>query len=226
MLKYLIILILLSPFIVGRLYSTEVTYELNPSKVSENQNFKLTFTIKTFSELEPFLTFIPINLKILKKEVRKTNDSYNVSGKLKLRKNYHIEYTIFSGSKGMKRIEQIKVDAGEGEQSVQNINIDVAGKALRPAKIFVEAVVDKEKVYKGEGLNVDYYVYISNEVEAIANGVDIREYPKLNNFIKRYIKKPMFVENVQYDGYMLKRSVLYSARIYPQKTGTLKIDAI
>ena len=213
-------------FIAGNIYSAEVTYELSPPKVAENKDFKLTFSIKTFSEVEPFLTFIPINLKILKKEVRKTNDSYNVSGKLKLRKNYHIEYTIFSGSKGMKRIEQIKVDAGEGEQSVQNINIDVAGKALRPAKIFVEAVVDKEKVYKGEGLNVDYYVYISNEVEAIANGIDIREYPKLNSFIKRYIKKPLYVENVQYDGYMLKRSVLYSARIYPQKTGTLKIDAI
>ena len=213
-------------FIAGNIYSAEVTYELSPPKVAENKDFKLTFSIKTFSEVEPFLTFIPNNLKILKKEVRKTNDSYNVSGKLKLRKNYHIEYTIFSGSKGMKRIEQIKVDAGEGEQSVQNINIDVAGKALRPAKIFVEAVVDKEKVYKGEGLNVDYYVYISNEVEAIANGIDIREYPKLNSFIKRYIKKPLYVENVQYDGYMLKRSVLYSARIYPQKTGTLKIDAI
>ena len=212
--------------IIGNLYATEVTYELNPSKVSENQNFKLTFTIKTFSELEPFLTFIPINLKILKKEVSKSGESYNVNGKLKIRTNYNIAYTIFSGTHGIKRIEQIKVDAGEGEQSVQSINIEVASKPARPSKIFVEAVVDKEKVYKGEGLNVDYYVYISEEVEAIANGVDIREYPKLNNFIKRYIKKPMFVENVKYDGYMLKRSILYSARIYPQKTGTLKIDAI
>ena len=212
--------------IIGNLYATEVTYELNPSKVSENQNFKLTFTIKTFSELEPFLTFIPINLKILKKEVSKSGESYNVNGKLKIRTNYNIVYTIFSGTQGIKRIEQIKVDAGEGEQSVQSINIEVASKPARPSKIFVEAVVDKEKVYKGEGLNVDYYVYISEEVEAIANGVDIREYPKLNNFIKRYIKKPMFVENVKYDGYMLKRSILYSARIYPQKTGTLKIDAI
>jgi len=212
--------------IIGNLYATEVTYELNPSKVSENQNFKLTFTIKTFSEMEPFLTFIPINLKILKKEVSKSGESYNVNGKLKIRTNYNIVYTIFSGTQGIKRIEQIKVDAGEGEQSVQSINIEVASKPARPSKIFVEAVVDKEKVYKGEGLNVDYYVYISEEVEAIANGVDIREYPKLNNFIKRYIKKPMFVENVKYDGYMLKRSILYSARIYPQKTGTLKIDAI
>ena len=212
--------------IIGNLSATEVTYELNPSKVSENQNFKLTFTIKTFSEMEPFLTFIPINLKILKKEVSKSGESYNVNGKLKIRTNYNIAYTIFSGTHGIKRIEQIKVDAGEGEQSVQSINIEVASKPARPSKIFVEAVVDKEKVYKGEGLNVDYYVYISDEVEAIANGVDIREYPKLNSFIKRYIKKPMFVESVKYDGYMLKRSILYSARIYPQKTGTLKIDAI
>ncbi|OFZ20738.1 MAG: hypothetical protein A2202_06250 [Bdellovibrionales bacterium RIFOXYA1_FULL_36_14] len=225
MFKYLTFFMMWS-LIIGNLSATEVTYELNPSKVSENQNFKLTFTIKTFSELEPFLTFIPINLKILKKEVSKSGESYNVNGKLKIRTNYNIAYTIFSGTHGIKRIEQIKVDAGEGEQSVQSINIEVASKPARPSKIFVEAVVDKEKVYKGEGLNVDYYVYISEEVEAIANGVDIREYPKLNNFIKRYIKKPMFVENVKYDGYMLKRSILYSARIYPQKTGTLKIDAI
>ena len=225
MLKYLT-LFLMWLLIIGNLYSAEVTYELNPSKVSENQNFKLTFIIKTFSEMEPFLTFIPINLKILKKEVGKSNESYNVNGKLKIRSNYNITYTIFSGTRGIKKIEQIKVDAGEGEQSVQSINIDVMNKPARPSKIFVEAVVDKEKVYKGEGLNVDYYVYISDEVEAIANGVDIREYPKLNSFIKRYIKKPMYVESVKYDGYTLKRSILYSARIYPQKTGTLKIDAI
>ena len=214
-------------FIAGNIYSAEVTYELSPPKVAENKDFKLTFSIKTFSEVEPFLTFIPNNLKILKKEVSKTSsESYNVNGKLKIRKKYNITYTLFSGSQGMKRIEQIMVDAGEGEQSIPSINIEVLSKPARPSKIFVEAVVDKEKLYKGEGLNVDYYVYISDEVEAIANGLDIREYPKLNNFIKRYIKKTIFVESVKYDGHMLKRSILYSARIYPQKTGTLKIDAI
>ena len=52
----------------------------------------------------------------------------------------------------------------------------------------------------------------------------LKEFPKLNKFIKRFHHINSPVEMVQYKGQVLKRILAYSARLYPEKVGPAVLD--
>ena len=84
------------------------------------------------------------------------------------------------------------------------------------------AVPTKTSVYLREGLNVKYYLYY--RIPVVEQVTDF--FPKLNGFFKRTpINITSREETVEYEGMIYKRILLYSYRLYPEKTGTLKIDS-
>ena len=84
----------------------------------------------------------------------------------------------------------------------------------------MEAEASKTKVYIGEGIDVNYYLYYKGAV----GGADVKEFPKLNKFIKRFHRINLPPESVQYRGQILRRQLAYSARLYPEKVGSAILD--
>ena len=93
---------------------------------------------------------------------------------------------------------------------------------MKNKDIFLLTVPSKTSVYLGEGVNAHYYLYY--RVPLLEQVTDF--FPKLNGFFKR---TPLNItsreETVEYQGMVYKRILLYSYRLYPEKTGTLKIDS-
>ena len=53
---------------------------------------------------------------------------------------------------------------------------------------------------------------------------DIKEFPKLNNFVKRYLQEQGNRERVSYEGKQFVRQLLYSLVLFPEKAKVLKLD--
>jgi hypothetical protein len=77
-------------------------------------------------------------------------------------------------------------------------------------------------VFLGEGIDLNYYLY--RRVSVHAN--EIKQFPKLNGFIKRFHMPNSNPERVQYGNAMYIRMLIYSAKIFPETAGELKIDPI
>jgi hypothetical protein len=69
---------------------------------------------------------------------------------------------------------------------------------------------------------LDYYIYTRTQT---ANH-EIRKFPVLKNFIKRFIQKPDVTERVEYNGRVYNRRLLYSVQLFPEKAGDLRIDPL
>ena len=63
--------------------------------------------------------------------------------------------------------------------------------------------------FVGESILVRYYLY--NRVTV--NTTDIKKFPKLNKFLKRYHQERMVAEKVRYNGEIYTRRVLYTAQL-------------
>ena len=85
------------------------------------------------------------------------------------------------------------------------------------------AQASKEKVYLGEGIDVHYYLYAKAPIVSS----ELREYPKLNNFIKRFVDvSSATVDRVNHAGEIYNRHPIYAARVYPEKVGKLQLDSV
>ena len=71
--------------------------------------------------------------------------------------------------------------------------------------------MSKTQAYIGEGIDVRYYLYSRAPVVQ----TEFKSFPKLNGFIKRYHKIADREEAVEYEGIVYRRSLKYSARVYP-----------
>ena len=80
----------------------------------------------------------------------------------------------------------------------------------------------KKTLYLGEGITVRYFLYSKVPV----NSVDIKKYPKLNNFLKRFLQEQERSERVSVDGQLYLRTQIYAAKLFPEKPGEVKIDPL
>jgi hypothetical protein len=117
-------------------------------------------------------------------------------------------------------IRNIKVDIDGKTSTHPDLHINILDQARRIPDAFMEAQVSKTRVFVGEGIDVNYYLYFKNSISAN----DVKDFPKLNKFIKRFHHINAPVETVQYHNQVLKRILAYSARIYPEKEGSAVID--
>jgi hypothetical protein len=67
---------------------------------------------------------------------------------------------------------------------------------------------------------VRYYLMYQVDVASF----DIKEFPKLNNFVKRYLQEQGARERVAYEGKQFIRQLLYSLVLFPEKAKELKLD--
>ena len=136
----------------------------------------------------------------------------------------------------------------KGELTIGAASVKIAGKTIKsnPIKIIVldpvkipkdpndpnyiaqqnihlVAEISKSKPYVGEGVYVEYRLYVSNNINVYDAGVT--EAPKYNGFWNQDIKINGFpIKNGKYNGEDYKYFVMQKALLIPTKTGKLTLD--
>lgn len=201
----------------------EVKIEINPTKPVAGEVFQAMFRVFTESDEEPAITFSPAGLEVVGKSNQgvSTRTVY-ANGSLTVSREIMVVYDLVASKPGTSYMRDINVTVGSKTLRHNSVSINVLKEPEQAADVFVMADVSKNEIFIGEGITVRYYLYSRVPV----NNLDIKKYPKLNNFLKRFLQEPDRAERVSVRGEVYLRTQIYAAKLFPEQLGTLKIDAL
>ena len=203
------------------LRAEDVEVEVSPPEPLMNESFFLTFKIKTTGSVEPYISFTPSGAVVQGKSEQGVSISTTViNGKFTTSREQSYVYELIADHSGQIQVKNIKVEIGGKVINVKDVHVNVLSQARKIADAFMEATASKTKVYLGEAIDVNYYLYFKTSIAAN----DVKEFPKLNKFIKRFHHINSPVETVQYKGQVFKRILAYSAKLFPEKVGNAVLD--
>jgi hypothetical protein len=204
-------------------WADEVKIEVRPSKPVAGEVFQAYFRIFTKSSSEPEINFTPFNVEV----VGKSNQGLSISsiysnGRLTTTREVTIVYDLVTQNTGVSGLRDIVVNVDGKNLRHQAITFNVLKEPEVAADVFVMADVPKKSVFLGEGIVVRYYLYSKVPV----SNLDVKKYPKLNGFLKRFLQEPERSERVSVDGQLYIRNQIYAAKLFPEKLGEQKIDSL
>jgi hypothetical protein len=218
--KFFVLLMMLLPV---ALWANEVKVEINPPRPVVGEVFQAYFRIFTDSNEAPVINFSPSSLEVTGKSNQgvSTRTIY-ANGKLTVTREVTIVYDLVASREGLAQLRDINVKVGNINLKHASININVLKEAEVRPDVFVMADVPKKSIFLGEGLTVRYYLYSKVQVSHL----DVKKYPKLNNFLKRFLQEADRSERVTVDGNLYLRTQIYAAKLFAEKLGELKIDPL
>jgi hypothetical protein len=204
-------------------HADEVKIELNPSKPVAGEMFQAFFRIFSDSDSEPVINFSPLRLEVVGKNNYgvKTSTVY-MNGKFTTSREMTIIYDLVASQPGIAGIRDITIQVGSKTIRHPSMTFNILKEPEVAADVFVMSDVPKKMIFLGEGIVVRYFLYSKVPV----TNLDIKKYPKLNNFLKRFLQEPDRSERVNVDGEPYIRTQIYAAKLFPEKTGELKIDPL
>lgn len=216
-----IVMFFILAFFSMAIRAQEVEVVVEPKEPVINENFFVTFKIKTSGSEEPYISFTPYGASVLGKRSQGLSISTVViNGKFTTTKEQAVVYELLAERAGQVYLRNVKVEMSGKTIPVNEVRVNVLNEARRIPDAFIEAEASKTKIYLGEGVDVNYYLYFKTSISAN----DVKEFPKLNKFIKRFHHINAPVETVQYKGQVFKRILAYSARLYAEKVGSAVLD--
>lgn len=217
------ILFFLLPLFLLNAHAAPVSVEVSTNDPVVNQKFVMMVTVTIEGDDEPEITFTPSGLSVSEKIPQgvTTRTTY-INGQLEVKKEVSIAYELTPTRLGRVSIAQIKILADGKQYTHPSINLSVLSEPRELPDFFALAIAEKTELYKGEGTVLRYYLY--KKVEAL--NVDIKEFPKLKNVMKRYLQENSGLERINYENELFERQLLYSATIFPEKSGEIVMDPI
>lgn len=206
-------------------HAASVEINFDPVRPVVNESFNIIFTVSTGqgNQKEPYISFELSRGEVKSKKLAGTTTNATViNGRFQLSKSYRYVYEVISDRSGTLSMRNIEVDVDGEILKPGNKSVKVFSKRQQPAAFFLQAEVDKSTAYVGEGIDLRYYLYSRTPVSPL----EIEIFPKLKGFIKRFHMPDNSSETVEVDGVIYRRTVQYSARLYPEKVGKLKIDPL
>jgi hypothetical protein len=205
------------------LWANEVKIEINPTKPVAGEVFQAYFRIFTDIDDEPAINFSPSNVEVVGKSNQgiSTRTIY-ANGKLTVTREMTFVYDLVSAKPGFANLKDISIQVGNKTIRHPTVMLTVLKEPEVLADVFVMTDVPKKALYIGEGVVARYYLYSKVPV----SNLDIKKYPKLNGFLKRFLQEPERTERVSVDGQLYMRTQIYAAKLYPEKPGELKIDPL
>lgn len=219
--KFIILLLVL--FQIGTAFADELRVEVNPPKPVVGEVFQVYFRIFTDSEDEPVINFSPSGVEVIGKANQgvSTRTIY-ANGKLTVTREMTVVYELVASKTGTAYLRDINVQVGPKVVKHPSLNLAVLKEPEVMPDVFVMADVPKKDLFIGEGLLVRYYLYSKVPI----SNLDVKKYPKLDNFLKRFLQEPDRTERVSVDGQLYLRNQVYAAKLFPEKVGDLKIDSL
>ena len=201
-----------------------VSLEVAPNRPVVGETFQLVFKISTSDSEEPYISFDRGTADVISKSNRGVSiNTTIINGKFSTTRTLTHVYELVATRSGPLRISNIKVEIGGKEYKVKSKTINILREAVRAKDFFLQAEPSKTEVFLGQGIDVRYYLY--TKVPIVSQ--EVKAFPKLDRFIKRFhmINREV-TTTVEYMGEIYKKSLKYSARIYPEKTGRAYIDPL
>lgn len=204
-------------------FANEVTVKLEPREPVAGETFQLLFNIETQSQEEPFITFEPGQAEVVgRRNLGTSVQTTIINGKVSTKRTVRYAYDLVVANPGILRLSGIKVEMPGTTKYFDGITANVIREKRAPNSYFVRAEVPQKEIYLGEGVTLNYYLYFRVPIV----GTEVRDFPKLNNLIKRFHLPSERVETIDVEGTLYRRQVAYSARVYPEKTGKIVIDPL
>lgn len=212
-----LILLLLSIHAIAQ----DVVVETNPRNPIAGEVFQILFKCQTNGNAEPEISFRAEGFSILAKQVQglSTRTIYQ-NGKLSVTREILVSYDARADKKGIVHLKDVTVTVDGKTIKEPVVSVQVMDSPPEPRMVFLAADVPKRSIYVGEGITVRYYLYKKTSLQ----GFDIKKYPKLDGFMKRFLQEDEAAQRATVDGELFGRSTIYSARLYPTKPGQLIID--
>jgi hypothetical protein len=210
-------------FISQLTFANEVKVIVDPKEPLLGESFNVIFKVVTKNGTDPIINFNPQGLEVISRQETgvSTRTSY-VNGRLSVERSISITYELIANKSGSTYLKNINVELNGKTIKHPTVRIMVLKTARRSKDIMALAIVDKESAFVGESILVRYYLY--NKIQV--NTTDIKRFPKLDKFLKRYHQEKMRAERVQYNGDIYTRRIIYSAQLFAEKPGKYKIDPI
>ena len=208
---------------LGLARADEVKIDLNPSKPVAGEVFQAVFHVYSDSDSQPVINFSPYKVEVVGKNNYgvKTSTIW-INGKFTTSREMTIVYELAASEPGLAGLRDISVTVGSKVLRHPSLSINVLKEPEVAADVFVMADVPKKSLYLGEGIVVRYYLYSKVPV----SNLDIKKYPKLISFLKRFLQEPENTERVTVDGQLYMRTQIYGVKLFPEKIGELKIDPL
>ena len=204
-------------------FSDTLKINVDPKEPLINENFRVQFEISTQEGTDPVISFDPLNVDVISRQETgvKTRTTY-INGQLSTERSVTVEYEMIAKRSGSAFLRDIIVEIGGKRLKHNTMRINVLSTPRKARNILVRAEVSKEEAFVGESILVRYYLY--NKVPV--SSTDIKKFPKLDKFLKRYHQEKMTAERASVDGEIYTRRVIYTAQLYGTEPGTYTVDPI
>lgn len=201
----------------------QIDIRFRPERPLVNEPFNMEVTVAFEGTEEPYISFDPGGLNVEgKSKGGVTFSTQLINGQFTSQKTITYIYQLNANRAGLFYIRNMSAKVSDKEYKSDNIRVQVLREAEKPKDYFLEAIPSKDDVYKGEGFFVNYYLYTRVPIY----NQELKEYPKLNGFLKRFKAVDETPERVERNGIIYQRSKKYSARLFAEKTGKLTIDPL
>jgi len=218
--KYILLLLL---FISSIAYGDEVQISYEPKDPVLGESLNVTFQVITKDGTDPVITFNPQGLEVQsKQETGVSTKTTYMNGRLTVERSISIVYEMIPNRVGSVYLTDINVDINGKTLKHKTIRMNVLRQARRAKDIMAVAVVDKDSAFVGESILVRYYLY--NKISVTST--DIKKFPKLDKFLKRFHQEQMRAERIQVGNDIYTRRIIYTAQLFAEKPGVYKIDPI
>ena len=205
------------------LHAQEVEVEVVPKEPIAGEAFNLNFKVKSTSSTEADISFNPYGAEVVGRQNQGISiKTMYINGRLSTSKEINYSYEMISQRPGTVRISDIVIDLDGRIVKKDNLIINVLREPKQLPAILAVAITDKKSLYVGEGFTVRYYLYYKTGVL----NTEIKEFPKLNRFFKRFLQENNNPERVEYEGEVYNRTLVYSARLFADKDGKFFVDPI
>ena len=223
LLSTLVVLINFCVLCSGNALSAELSAKISPDVPAIGEPFYLVVEAEAEGDEEPYISFEKGQAEVISKSREGvTIQSQFINGRIVVKKTLRYRYELTASRPGTIRISNITATFENKVLKASDVSFNVVAKRKEADDIFLVAEVSNNNPYVGEGVDVNYYIYYRVSI----SNPEVKEYPKLNGFIKRFHMPDETSERVQYDGKLFYRSLKYSARVYPEKEGTYFIDSL
>ncbi len=220
-----ILVILLSLFSINVL-ANDFKIKVMPERPVVNEPFQIEFRIKTKADVDPIVDFEPLGIDIIEVGDKETSSTIQIYGTKRIFQKEHIyRYTAVAKRPGGQFLRNITVNIDGNILKKSTFKIDIVKTAVQAPKVFAKAVLDKTSAYVGESILIRYYIYYQDNI-VIRQSPEIKKFPKLDKFLKRFYQEMASTERVVVDGKRYARRLIYTAQVFADKPGDYKVDPI
>ena len=200
-----------------------VSIKIEPSKPAINNPFSVQFKIETSSNESINISFDYKGFEVLSQ--KKKSDlikSVFLKNKTVSKREVIYIYQFLPKKSGIFYLRNIKIRLGQQIIKHKKVTIEILLKKPALKDIFLKAEVSKSDIFLGEGVDVRYYLYSKVPIY----NYEVKKFPFLNKMIKRFHNIRGNFTNVVYEGAIYRKSLKYSARVYPEEVGTVYVDPL